>query len=359
MRSLAVALCLLGGCRIGFDPADPVDPFTPSHVDAAVGRGQGVLVLGDAVIDTTTLLIDGAPPPAGGILSTAPQPGGPELAIWHVGGLTIEPGATVRVIGSRPLVIVADYDIELAGVLDASARAAVPGPGGSAPSSGLGAGGDVVPPPDNCDPAGGGGGFAQAGAPGGGICPDPGLGGPAHGDASIAILVGGSGGGTGAPGLCVPAPGGAGGGAVQLTAFRAIVVTTSGAIVVGGGGGAGGPECGMLDGGGGSGGGAGGAIFLEARALQIEGLLRADGGGGGAAGNGQTQNGEVSVGAPGSDASLGGPGVGGISTARLNETAGDGGRGGSPGLAPSPGMDGLNGGGGGGGAGWITQRIVE
>ena len=359
MRSRAVAICLLGGCRIGFDSAEPVDPFAPSHVGATVGGGRGVLVLGDAVIDTTTLLINGAPPAAGGTLSTAPQPGGPELAILHVDALTIEAGATVRVIGGRPLVIVADHDIEIVGVLDAGARADVPGAGGSSPSSGLGAGADVVPPADNCDPAGGGGGFAQAGAPGGGICPDPGIGGPAHGDASIAILVGGSGGGTGAPGECAPAPGGGGGGAIQLTAFREILVATSGAIVVGGGGGAGGPECGMADGGGGSGGGAGGAIFLEARALQIDGSLRADGGGGGAAGNGQPQNGDVSIGQPGFDASLDGAGAGGISTARLNETAGDGGRGGSPGLAPSAGMDGLNGGGGGGGAGWIYQRIVE
>ncbi len=357
MRRLGVVACLFAGCgRVDFDAPRP---FVPSHLTDSVPLGAIRLQLGNATIDTTTLTIDGLVP-AGARFLTSPQPGGGDLAVLHVAALTISDGATVRVVGSRPLVIVASSTIDIEGTLDAGAKGDVAGPGGAPARTGAGLGGDAPDDGTNCDPGGGGGGFAQPGADGGAQCLTTARGGTVYGAPDLSILIGGSSGGLGASTFC-PAQRGpsAGGGAVQLTAFDAIRIAPSGSISAGGGGGVGGPECGMGDAGGGSGGGSGGAIFLEARGLEVDGEIRVDGGGGGAGGNGQPQNGDISDGEPGGDGTAEGPGAGGVSRAFVNNTAANGGRGGTAMQPALPGLVALNGGGGGGGAGYIVVRVVD
>jgi hypothetical protein len=348
----AVCCVLFAACgRLDFEGAQP---FPPSHVGEVVATGPTALVLGDSTIDTDALAIDGAPPPAGVVFEPRGQLGGPELALLAVDALAVVEGATVRVVGTRPFVIVARREIDLAGVIDAGARGAVPGPG----ASDQGRGSDGASRQTNCDPGGGGGGHAQPGAASGAVCQQAGAPGLSHGDAAISVLVGGSSGGSGSPGACPVAARGAGGGAIQLTSYGRIRFAPTGGVTAGGGGGGGGPECGLNNAGGGSGGGAGGAIFIEARALAIDGETRVDGGGGGAGGNGQPQNGTIATGAPGADGAISGPGLGGISVARMGDCGGDGGIGGSAETAPSAGQNCTNGGGGGGAGGWIVVNEV-
>jgi len=171
----------------------------------------------------------------------------------------------VTITGSKAVAFVAEDDITIDGLVDASANGNIPGPGGQTTfSSCQGVYAQV------------GGGGANAGAGGTGISrptsTDPVAYGPG-GTAQIALttLVGGCAGGTAAPNN-----GGAGGGAVQLVAggsatFKPAAGTDAGGVLdVGGGGG-------PLS----SGGGSGGNIIIEAPHVDIEGRLTANGGGGG------------------------------------------------------------------------------
>lgn len=345
---LAVVSLLASACgRIGFD-----EPFTPSHLGERPPPATAALELGDALIDTTALTIDGVVPIDASFVP-ALQSNGPEVAVLVVDSLVVT--GTVRVVGGRPLVIVGTT-IDVDGVIDGGARSVVPGPGGGAAGVGIGAGGSTSKPfVEVCDPGGGGGGFGQLGASGGleSCASTQGAGGPVYGDGGLGTLVAGSGGGLASGGACPRSTGGAGGGAIQLTAYG--VLTITGAITVGGGGGEGGPYCEDNDAGAGAGGGAGGAIFLEARAVDRRGMLAANGGGGGAGGNGSTENGAVGDGEAGGDGRLDGMGSGGESGAT---TSGDGGAGGSQSAPPTPGEAAdFNPGGGGGGAGRIVVRV--
>lgn len=86
----------------------------------------------------------------------------------------------------------------------------------------------------------------------------------------------------GAPGQdACGARGGTGGGALQITAGKAISVT--GTISAGGGGGRGGGSGGLCLGG--AGGGAGGALLFEAPTVNLTGTIAANGGGGGGGGS--------------------------------------------------------------------------
>jgi hypothetical protein len=348
MRSLWLALVLAGCGRLGFEETVGM----PSHVADGASAGTAVLSLGDALIDTTVLTIDGV---ARDDFTAHPQLGGPEVAVLSVAALEVT--GTVRVIGTRPLVVFATGAVAIDGVLDAGARGGEPGAGGYVDGPGHGAS-EGKPVADVCDPGGGGGGFGEAGADGGdencvGV---HGAGGGVYGDGALMVLEGGSGGGAGSPGACAAVPGGAGGGAVQVTSLRSIEVR--GGINAGGGGGGGGPYCmdPEGDGGAGGGGGAGGAIFLEAPELSVSGVLRADGGGGGAGGNGNSDNGPIGSGAAGGDGTLAGPGAGGATGV---PTSGSGGDGGTDARAAGIGTSAeFNPGGGGGGAGRIVVRTL-
>lgn len=348
--AVLVALLVAACGRIGFESSD--EQFLPAHLDEPPPHATASLVLRDT-IDTTALTIDGTAPAPGASFSTRLQQAGPEVALLLAGDVTVPAGSTVRVIGTRPLVIVATA-IQIDGVIDAGARGATPGPGGGASGQGAGAGSSTQKPAaDVCDPGAGGGGFAQAGASGGSesCTGDAGAGGVVYGDDMLVTLVAGSGGGRGSGGDCASSAGGGGGGAIQLTAFRLLSVT--GGITAGGGGGRGGPDCGTGDAGAGGGGGAGGAIFLQARTLDLRGTLAANGGGGGAGGNGDPTNGPVGDGEPGEDATLLASGTGGV--AITPTSSGNGGDGGTDVAPPTPGIDAeYNPGGGGGGVGRIV-----
>lgn len=328
--------------HIGFDEVPPLDP--PAHVpDTTLLVGTGTLVLGDAVIDTTELSIDGAPPAHGQLVAVAQPGANTELALLQADHIIVE--GTVRVRGARGLVLLA-RTVEVTGTLDGGARGAMPGPGAAAERGGPG-----VHPAGVCDSGGGGGGHMTAGAAGGdgGGCTG-GAGGALLGDPALTLLVGGGAGGEGVTAACGLPPGGGGGGALQLSAQDR--VTIAGTVTAGGGGGAGGLECGDGDAGSGGGGGAGGAIYIEAARVEITGVVAAHGGGGGGGGNGAAENGPIGRGSDGTDGGPNAPAAGGAPAA---PNGGTGGAGGVDGSSPQLGASAQHNAGGGGGA---AGRIV-
>jgi hypothetical protein len=353
---------LLCGCgRRGFDEVGDAgdigatSPTPVTHVpsDAWVPGDGELIVSGSSVLDTAAVLLDGSAMPAGGRLFVSPQVGGgSDVVVLAVGSLVIESSGVLRVVGTRPLVIVAGSDIDIRGVLDGGARTSTPGAGGAAPAMGRGVGG-AGNTGGLYDSGGGGAGFGKLGAAGGPhtCSPVPGGAFGATYDDGFSTLSGGSGGGAGSPGACVASQGGAGGGAIQLSASSAIAI--AGSINVGGGGGGGGPFCNGNDGGGGSGGGSGGALFLEAPQVDIGvgAVIAANGGAGGSGGSGAGPAGSAGKdGAASATPALGPPGVNGGAA---------GGDGGWRDAAAIRGADGTcNGaaGGGGGGVGRIAIR---
>lgn len=263
--------------------------------------------------------------------------------------------ATLRVTGSRPLVLVADGSITVAqaGVVDVgSHRGAVPelGTGAEPKTCGVGS------PPGVSSTSGGGAGgsFADLGGDGGaGFASEVGGGRAGPPAPVINQLRGGCAGQNGARTIHTPGTdggiGGHGGGAVFLIAGSAIDVL--GKIDATGEAGRGGPSSSGACGGGG--GGSGGMIGFDAPAVQSTGLILASGGGGG-----QGADFAGSGGLDGADptttfAALGGTGSGG-------GNGGSGGDGSSRTGTAGKGADGINvssseggGGGGGGGAGFI------
>lgn len=343
-------------------PWDELSRDRVAHVSAEQSYAQaGDLTLADDALDTDKLALASGPFPEGVSFDAEPQEGGgPSLAVLRVRALTLGAGATLRVTGSRPLLVIAAQQITLAGLLDASAYQQTPGPGGAAPGAGRGAGLAGVGLRDATQyksPGGGGGGASTDGGRGGDAV-DPvqptvagAAGGKAYGDAAITVLEGGSGGGAGAsePG-CASVAGG-GGGAVQLFAGEAIHIAMGGGINVGGGGGGGGPNCFAA----GSGGGSGGQVFLQSALVDQRGVLAANGGGGG---GGASSSGQPdSVGKPGQDGLLGMQPAAGGAPGTKDAIGGAGGRGGAAGAAPQAGVitagENFNGGGGGGAAGRI------
>lgn len=340
----------LGDDDAPLDTGDNGPP--PLHLSPGDGNaGTGGLVLsGSVMIDTSAPSIS-VTLPDGDSFDVRPQAGGgPDLAVLHVGALTVSNGADVKVTGSRPLVIVAGDMVEIDGAIDASGHNITPGPGGFASGMGSGAGGaGSHETSDDSDSGGGGGGYGTAGAAGGGItgaCTVAGgTAGAVCGDAAITTLVGGSGGASSSGTACPPDPGGGGGGALQITS--AVGIAISGAINVGGGGGHGATDCGQSDVNSGAGGGAGGSLVLQAAAIMNTGVLAANGGGGG--GSSSTSSGNAM---PGQDAHA--------STAVATGGTGPramGGSGGTGTTAPTSGggtICGNNAGGGGGAVGRIA-----
>ncbi len=276
-------------CGWPFDPAhfDPcADPLTPSPAL--------LLASGSFSYDTDAATFDPVPPtgqPTNGVYHGT-------RVIW-VEGLKIEAAATLRVVGSLPLMVVSTDKILVAGVIDVSSSRftgdSLPGAGASTDPSHC-----PVPPQPGvpCDrhgaSGGGGGGFGSSGGQGdsGGVghdcgdIDDDGKPRTAGGGALAVPLTAIRAGCAGAPGSSTTeggavfddrGEGGPGGGAIQLVARGTLIV--SGVIDAGGGGG--GPGSAHRASGGG--GGSGGWIGLEAGELQIVGsaTLAANGGGGG------------------------------------------------------------------------------
>ena len=293
------------------------------------------------------------------------QLGGGRACLLVARNIIIPASSTVRVTGTLPVIILASGTVTIDGVLDLSAEGSTPGPGGylGAPVT---TGNASVRGPQRGNNGMSAGVFLDSGGGGGGHCGSGGAGGGADtvvggsGGTGIATtlepLSTGSGGGFGQGGLrrvsSDVTPGGAGGGAIQISS--AVSISISGRIDVGGGGGQGGRN--NMNWGAGGGGGAGGGILLEAPVLTLEdgAELLATGGGGGAGRDGSS--------APaGQDGRrLAGPAAGGIPTGLRSADGGDSGGGAVP-----DGMDGEtntagdgNGGGGGGGVGCIVLRAL-
>lgn len=258
----------------------------------------------------------------------------PELCIMRRTRIEVAQAASLRVTGTRGLVLVATDNIDIAGVVDVSADGIERGPGGGQISGGR--------PAANTD-GGGGAGFQTVGGHGGnqvdggasnaGAMRDP--------IASAELLAGATSG--------AYAEGGGGGGLLVIISCTGEIVV-SGVIDAGGGGGPGGFKSGSMHFGGG-GGGSGGHIVLQGRHVTVTGQMFANGGAGG---SGKPDTTDAAVGTPGADgtrsadcAAGGGP-RGGGGSGGCSEPPGDGKR-----WVLVAGTSQPSGGGGGGSAGFL------
>jgi len=350
-------------------PAQCGWPFRPAHVDPcgdALAPGAS-LDLADVayVYDTNDATFS---PADRGVVSPPSNIVDGVRTIW-IEGLSVRDTASLRVVGSMPLMIVSTGPITVSGAIDVSSFHA----GAGAFSVGAGASVDRMAcssPPQagvDCDKhgasGGGGGGFSKFGSGGdsGGVthnCDDgdddgkpPTAGGAAVTGIPARIRAGCA----GAPGASTTesgaspedkGEGGPGGGAIQLVSRSTLVV--DGVIHAGGAGGTPGSAHRASGGGGGS----GGYIGLEANDLQVAttATLAANGGGGGGGCDDTT-------GSPGED---GRPSIG---VAAGGAAQGDGGRGNDGGYlavaAQAPDATIKRGGGGGGGGGGFVLLYVR
>jgi hypothetical protein len=286
--------------------------------------------------------------------------GAPELCVISAATIEVAAGATLRAIGSRPLVLAASESIQVVGTIDASSKRATTTP--NQPES-LGAGAESAP----CSPfaravvdgqegASGGAGGSLRGEGGGGgtgnLTTAPG-GLPNPKIAKLDVLRGGcrgqaGGASTGRADGGAGGTGGPGGGSIYLAAGTRIQIQPTGAIAVNGAGGGGGAtEAG------GGGGGSGGLLVLEAPTILQVGRLAANGGGGGGGGYFDELSNLPDRGVPGADGAVGiTQAPGGVN----RSTYGNGASGAANLTAPSSGASsGGGGGGGGGGAGRIHR----
>ncbi|HWO19057.1 MAG TPA: hypothetical protein VNO30_09775 [Kofleriaceae bacterium] len=308
--------------------------------DLPMPAGALVLDAGPYTYDTTSGTLSGPTSgPTSAVIASKVIGGNRVISVER---LAIGAGATLRVVGSQPLVVASWGAIDVSGTLDASS-AGSPGAGAN-PSACDGHAAAIGGSSDVGGSGGGGGGFQGAGGRGGqGDGGTPGNGG---GAVAAPLLLGGCPGARGGDGDAQNGgAGGAGGGAVQLTARQSITIT--GKVHAGGAGGSGATGS---DGAGG-GGGSGGMIGLESPqvAVRAGAILAANGGGGGQGANAQP-GGAGQPGALGATAAAGG--TGGDSARGGDGSAGTTLAGGSGPSTASVGGDGA--GGGGGGAGFIA-----
>jgi hypothetical protein len=273
----------------GYTPAN----FDPAGLDrSGFAASATVLDCGVSTFDSETLTFGnwcGQKQPAPAVRT---QPNGPDVVVIPLPAFTVAKGATLKLTGTRPVILAVFGDAIVDGTVDASASGATPGAGGNQ-SCGTSQGGNGSGDPSRNDGAsgGGGGGFETAGGDGGlantdGCCGGSamrnvpgGTGGAARGATGQSPLLGGCAGGQ--AGGC-SMPGGAGGGAVQISASSRLSLT--GTVRADGGDGA--TPCGSSDEGGGTGGGSGGGILLEGATLEVSvGALEANGGSGGTDGD--------------------------------------------------------------------------
>jgi hypothetical protein len=236
---------------------------------------------GTTTIDSATGSVSSTSCALGAISSDNDVPqlgaGGAPVFVLRLRGLALTNGHVLRLIGDKPHVILVagDVSVDSGAMIDASAAASEPGPGGKI--TGLcadrinGAGVQATTP----GWGGGGGGYGTAGGQG---CYNVINGGAAHGDDLLVPLRGGCSGGTGNGAAAQGQQVGAGGGAFELAASGTITIGATGAAnLVASGGGA------PMFSGGGNGGGSGGAIVVIAPALATfgtAGAIRAHGGAG-------------------------------------------------------------------------------
>ncbi|MGD8862676.1 MAG: C-type lectin domain-containing protein [Myxococcales bacterium] len=345
--------------------------YAPGNFDPEASALQALSRV-DVEIGCTTAAFDSSDLSFSGWCGPEPQAivweqgDGSEAALLVMDTLLVQWGASLRLTGTRPVILAVYGDAFVDGLIDASAAGATPGPGadvdcatapaaGSAGSGSDGAGG------------GGGGGFGSPGAAGGGSGSDGaavagGSGGGTVGDSSLIPLRGGCSGASGGLGDGdAAAPGGGGGGAVQLSAAGRLEVDGRIAAVGGGGG------VGNGDQDGGGGGGSGGAILLEGSPVDLDSAAVVSvGGGSGGAGNSRNDV-DATAGSAGSKTSA--AAAGGAPETRTGGAGGRGAAAGSQALAGADASEGGSvfsggsswggGGGGGGGVGRIRARGTE
>jgi hypothetical protein len=276
-----------------------------------------------------------------------PQDTGPTLAVLLFESFTVSSGATLRIVGDKPLVVASATEIAIAGLINVGSSR------GDNGAANPGAGVDSIDHctvTDDAGAAGGGGGGGMADLGGVGGDGDNGATGGTAGGALAAIPTGIVVGCPGAPGHdranAAVGLAGTGGGALELVALTSIEVT--GTITAGGM--SGGPT-GETEEIGGGGGGSGGYLGFDAPVIVFAAtaIIAANGGGGGeGSDNAQGEGGNAGTSGLASDtAAAGGTGGG---------AGGDGGNGSA--AATLVGAAGANsvmqgGGGGGGAAGFI------
>lgn len=303
------------------------------------------------------------------VLVKQTAPGGQIMAIAF-SSISVPMGTKVEVTGNNALALVASGSIEIKGIIDASAKAATPGPGGGEGGSYFANAGGAGPGGKGCElktgfsglyTLGGGGGGVHSGAGGAGgagelstyTCPG-GSPSASYGKSNLVPLSGGSGGGRGGTASSKDAAsGGGGGGALMLVSGSEIIIGdgSSGVGGINSGGGGGGASGSTYRGGGG--GGAGGAILLEAPkvVLKLGATLAVNGGGGG---GGSGTNFGAKAGLPGDMVAQ--PSLGGSAS-----TGGGAGGNGAGGALMSGGMGSkaVAGGGGGGSAGIVRINTIS
>lgn len=202
--------------------------------------------------------------------------GAPAVFVVRLKRLTVSNGHVVRLLGDKPVVLLVagDVVVDTGGMIDASATAGIPGPGGSLASVCVNRAAGLGEPATGYGWGGGGGGFGSAGGQG---CYDVINGGAASGDPALVPLRGGCSGGPGNGPAGSGQLTGAGGGAFEISAAGSISIGATGPanLVAAGGGG-------PAFNGGGNGGGSGGAILLVAPTVTFgaAGAARAHGGSG-------------------------------------------------------------------------------
>jgi hypothetical protein len=222
-----------------------LDLRTMAHINTDDGT---VLVNGSPVVVRNTLIAQGL---------------APSIRVLSVRSLI---ASDVQITGTNALAIVSHGDLQITGLLAASAHLSTPGAG--AFSDGGCDGGAGTMPAGTLFGGAGGGGFGTSGGNGG------------SGTNNDGVAVGGAGGAATGNALLIPLRGGCrgglilgnsnsagrGGGAIQLVSRSKISI--SGIVAVNGGAGAGGA------------GGSGGGILLEAPVVEMSGSIVANGAGG-------------------------------------------------------------------------------
>jgi hypothetical protein len=362
-----------------FDPCDDDLPAPTSSLTLSMG---GAAHLYDTDTGQLRFPNGSAVTPPSAVLGI----GASSVRVLVLQNVNVMADATLRVQGSRPLIIAAWGNATVSGTVDASGTfdagtfdtpVPVPGPGADhaiCADEGAGEPGDSATGANSGGGGGGGGAHRGDGGDGGDGGSGPGGGrgakgskGSKWGPPALSPLRGGCSGGDGgdaaAVNLSTGGAGGPGGGAVQIAARD--VLTVSGTVRSVGAGGRGGGSSAVGRAGGG-GGGSGGALLLEAGSLTISasGTVCATGGSGGE-GSGERSVMNVTVPAPGAHGTGGSCQPGEPATTDDDApNGGDGGDGGDDddhdgengGNGENVSGSGGGGGGGGGGVGRIRLR---
>ena len=339
--------CVLNGDG-GGDGVTPVDckDFPARHFDACLLPAPAPKLVLDMSGVYTYNTDSGTLTAPDTSTSTPPSFDAATGKVISIDGLAIASSATLRAIGTKPLIVASWSTIDVTGLIDV---------GSSSLEKGAGSGSNTSCAAPQAGAPNGGGGGGSGGGGFAGMGGNGGRGGGGNGGAGAAaiampLLAAGCPGAKGGGGNTVTngGEGGFGGGAIQLTARLSIAI--GGTVTAAGAGGGGTARDDGLGGGDGGGGGAGtgGMIGLESPSvvLKASAILAANGGGGGA----------------GAQNNAGNPGSNGLAsaTAAPGGVPSDGGRGGNGSAsAVVGGLAGQNvgaggGGGGGGAAGFIV-----